>query len=791
MKAGRRLALGAWLLGMALCLVQIFQTRFIADLSAFLPAAPTAQQRFLVDQLRDGAISRVMLIGIEGGEAAVRARVSGAMAQALRADPLFASASNGGATGFQRERDLLLANRYALSPAVSPARFTVEGLRAAIGETIDVLASPAGLLVKPYVTRDPTGEMLAVIEQMRPPEGPRVVEGVWASRDGNRALLVARTTAAGSDTDAQAVAMARVERAFADSIAHLAPGASPRLLLTGPGVFSARSREMIVRDVERLALASTVLIVALLLAAYRSPVAVGLGLVPVLSGSLAGIAAVSLGFGAVHGITLGFGTALIGEAVDYSIYFFVQAERGDRTWRSGFWPTVRLGVLTSIAGFSALLFSGLPGLAQLGLYSIAGLAVAAAVTRFVLPALLPRAFAVQDLSPFGARLDALAASAPRLRGPVALVALGAAIVLALHSHHLWDRDLASLNPVSALDRQVDAELRAGLGASDTRHMIAITAGSAEAALHGAERIGSRLDELVSRGGLAGYESPARFLPSIATQRARLDALPDPRELRARLDVALAGSPLRAGSLEPFVADVAQARASTPLVRESVKGTAFDSALDGLLFRDGSGRWTALLGLRAPAAAPLDVDGIGRAISASGVEGALLLDLKGELDRLYSGYFERVLTMSVLGLFAIVLLLAAALRSARRVGRVMAPLVAGVMLVAAFHALGGTRLSLLHVVGLLLVVAIGSNYALFFERMAPTRDPSGARTLASLALANAATVATFGFLSLSSIPVLKAIGSTVALGAFLTLLLSAALSRVPFAHADDHPTRAGS
>ena len=49
---------------------------------------------------------------------------------------------------------------------------------------------------------------------------------------------------------------------------------------------------------------------------------------------------------------------------------FVQAAgdspTGGREWVAGFWPTVRLGVLTSIAGFSALLFSGLPGLAQLG-----------------------------------------------------------------------------------------------------------------------------------------------------------------------------------------------------------------------------------------------------------------------------------------------------------------------------------------------------------------------------------------------------------------------------------------
>jgi predicted exporter len=100
------------------------------------------------------------------------------------------------------------------------------------------------------------------------------------------------------------------------------------------------------------------------------------------------------------------------------------------------------------------------------------------------------------------------------------------------------------------------------------------------------------------------------------------------------------------------------------------------------------------------------------------------------------------------------------------------------------------------VGLLLVVAVGSNYALFFDqlalgrsfdKLAPGRpdapapgrpDRTAARTLASLALANATTVASFGLLSLSAIPVLHAIGSTVAAGAFLTLVFSAALAAPP-------------
>jgi predicted exporter len=80
------------------------------------------------------------------------------------------------------------------------------------------------------------------------------------------------------------------------------------------------------------------------------------------------------------------------------------------------------------------------------------------------------------------------------------------------------------------------------------------------------------------------------------------------------------------------------------------------------------------------------------------------------------------------------------------------------------------------VGLLLVVAVGLNYALFFDGALMDRPATERRqTQTSLVVANLATVGSFGLLGLSSVPVLSAIGSTVGLGAFMALLFSAMLS----------------
>ena len=129
--------------------------------------------------------------------------------------------------------------------------------------------------------------------------------------------------------------------------------------------------------------------------------------------------------------------------------------------------------------------------------------------------------------------------------------------------------------------------------------------------------------------------------------------------------------------------------------------------------------------------------------------------------------------SLLGAAAIAVLLLASLRSLRRVFDVLAPLAASVAITTCLLLLFGYRLSMFHLVGLLLVVAIGSNYALFFDRHAPG---GGGRTIVSLLLANVTTLIGFGLLAFSKVPVLHAIGLTVAMGTALALACSAILSR---------------
>src|ERR1700676_2269754 len=513
----RRLAVAAlWVCCVAVASVIVARARYVTDLSAFLPAKPTPTQQLLVDQLRDGPASRLLLIALERGDARARAQVSVAMASRLRRDPQFSSVNNGEPVTAQRDREFLFQHRYLLSDSVTAARFAPPGLHDAIGETIDDLASPAGLLLKSLLPNDPTGEMLHIIDQLQRTPLPATSEGVWASPDGARALMVAQTAAGGSDTDAQGSAIEAIRAAFAAAVRESsAPGAhAVPVILSGPGVFAGARRPRIEHAAVRLSIVSSILVVTLLFAVYRSLPALALGLAPVASGAVIGIAAVALGFGAVHGITLGFGITLIGESVDYSIYFFVQSRRVRQnepaalSWQQAWWPTIRLGMLTSVCGFASLLPSGFPGLAQLGLYSISGLVAAALVTRYVWPALLPSGFVIHDVTPIGIRVARLLRRPRQLRGltrAAASVALAALALAVLHRHQdsLWNRELAALSPVSAADQHVDAKLRGDLGAADVRDLVIVSAPTLDAALGGAERAARALGALVDAKVIGG------------------------------------------------------------------------------------------------------------------------------------------------------------------------------------------------------------------------------------------------------------------------------------------------
>jgi predicted exporter len=773
----RAVVLLAWLLVLVCGAVVIARTQIGADLSAFLPKSPDVRQRVLIEQLQSGVASRTLMLGIEGGSVEQRAAVSRAVGKDMRESKLFDLVQNGDVSDWSEAGAWVLQHRYQLSPGVTPGQFTAEGLRDAINDTLSALGTPAGNAIKPLLDRDPTGETQRIAMELVPASAPRSEDGVWMSRTAPRALMISTTRAAGSDLDAQAVAIARVHAAFETATRDMGASA-PRLLLSGPPVFSVMSRDKIKTEALHLAVVGGIVMGGLLLLAFASPRALVIAFLPVATGVVIGTASVSLVFGSVHGLTLGFGSTLIGETVDYAIYYLIQARgapvagTGWQRWRDLNWPTVRLGLLTSVCGFAALVFSGFPGLAQLGVFSIAGLVSAALATRYVLPMLAPDGATGMGMRKYMAQLaGALVRGLPRLRWP--LVGLGvAALALVLwQGGHLWRADLGAMSPVPKSAQQLDEMLRNDIGASDGGVLVVAYGDDEQAALRNTEAAAARLDALVDKGELLGYETVTRVLPSVDTQTARIASLPGDDVLRANLAEATKGMPLPASRLGPFLADVDAARKLLPVQRADLSEGPLASVVNTLMYQRPSGGWGTLVVLH-----PGTTFDQGRLESAlAGLPEVQVVDVGRELAGLYQRYLHEAFVQVLLGALAVGVLLGVYLRSWRRLLAVCQPLLFAVVLTLGGMAVMQSALGILHLVGLLLIVAVGSNYALFFDQLRTT-GRADEDTLASLMLANLTTVVSFGLIAISDIPALSSIGRVVAPGALLALLLSAAFAR---------------
>jgi predicted exporter len=90
--------------------------------------------------------------------------------------------------------------------------------------------------------------------------------------------------------------------------------------------------------------------------------------------------------------------------------------------------------------------------------------------------------------------------------------------------------------------------------------------------------------------------------------------------------------------------------------------------------------------------------------------------------------------------------------------------------AATLSLLGEPLSLFHLASLLLVLGIGLDYGLFFDRC-QNQGGDCTRTTGALLICCSTTLLVFGLLAASPLPVLHAIGLTVSLGVVTTLLFT--------------------
>jgi predicted exporter len=734
------------------------------DLRLFLPEPTTPEQRLLLEEVGEGPASRVLVIALASAPPERLADVSRLLVESLRDNPAFRFVTNGQMSA-EAFPDGLLPYRFLLSPTVDTQSFDAAYLHAQLEARARDLASPAGIFLEPLLPRDPTLEALKVLERWQPMQQPRQDFDVWFDRQGRRALLVAETRAPAFDPPSQRSAISQIDRALADAGAD-----GVTATISGSGAFSALMETRTRAEAQSLTGAASIGMIILILLAYRGFGSLLLSALPLASAGLLALAVVSALFGTVHGITLAFGFTLLGVAQDYPTHLLSnrRADADARDVARELWPTLAIGIGSTCLAYLTLLFSGVEGLAQLASFSVAGLAAAGLMTRFVLPSLMARPQRDYATSRVLARAWAAIERLPRPAWAPGLLLLVCVALAAVAGQPFWENDLGKLTPVPADLLAQDQELRAQLGTADLRYLLVVEAENAQAALTRLEALEPTLAKAVASGAITGYDHAARYVPTIATQLRRQSRLPDASTLETSLRSALVGTPFREDAFEPFLADVAVAKSAEPLTIDRARDSPIGARVEMLLAPQGDSvsAFVTFSGVNDVAAL--------RSLAAAAGPNVTLLDVKDAAESLVAEHRTTILWTLGIAFVLLTAVVATALRRAARVWRVLAPMTLTTVVTIALLRATGVSMNLFHLMALTLAAGLGLDYALFFER-AQLEPADRTRTLHAILVCGLSTLMVFALLATSSLPVLRAIGLTVSIGVvsnfFLALLLT--------------------
>ena len=766
-RASRATLLIGWIAVIALLGWYIQSTLTISgDLRLFMPSPKTHVEKLLLEEIGESPASRLLLISIQGAQAEALAESSQAFASALREDPAFGLVSNG-ATSLEAIPDSLLPYRYLLSSTLDTAKLDAPYLHEQLTERLQDLSSPAGSALEPLIPRDPTLEVLNLAEAWQPAKQPQKLFDVWFDSEGQRAILVVATKAAAFDPNGQEATLDSLRKHFEET------RTDPKITLitSGPGAFSVLMKNKTQTEATWIGTLDTIGVIVLMLIAYRSLSTTVLGILPIASAGVASLAAVSAIFGSIHGITLGFGATLLGVAQDYPMHLFSHRHAGKTPLDTAraVWPTLATGVVSTCIAYLAFFYSGVTGLAQLACFTIAGLAVAGITTRYLLPRVMP-----QKARDYGqARwLDTVWSAIAALPRPLwlgAVVVLACIGIIVFGKTPMWENELGRLTPVPEPLLLQDAKLRQELGASDIRRMLVVEAASADEVLTRTEALVPQLDAMMKNGDIESYDEVARYLPSIGVQRRRQAALPDRATLQTSLAEASKGLQFKPGLFEPFLNDVEKARTLPPLTAGNLAGTPLEVLVGGMLLHHGD-QWSGLVtfgGVNNSA-------GLEKIAASSG--GTItLLDLKNASEDLVARQRVHILWSLAIAAVLLIFTVFAALRSPRRMARVIAPMaVTTVLIIGILQALG-VSLNLFHLIALVLAAGLGIDYALFFESV--EEDPvEQRRTLHAVLVCALSTLWVFLLMAFATTPVLSSIGLTVSLGVVSNFVLALLLTR---------------
>ncbi|NOT84275.1 MAG: MMPL family transporter [Methylococcaceae bacterium] len=744
----------------ALVILAVTTTHFKTDISAFFIAGDNSEEILLASEIQSGTLSRRTILSI--GSVEKKHPSQGfikQLTQSLKAIPGVTDVWKADET-----RDMVkaletlylpyAAQLYSRSPEADlNALLNPQGLADRAVGLKQALLSPQAVIVKKVAAQDP---LLLALNGFKSQFAAFQATQKTLQPYEN---LILESAHSGMDVPEQTRIQQEIQRIFAEqSKAASADGLRYQLDMTGVPIFAAATQNMIQADVQFISTFSTVVLAVLFFWIFRSLSVffwVSCLLVAVLSIS---VLVTDLLFGSIHGIAMAIGGTLAGICVDYPLHALVHAQAVESEHRAkaiiSLWPGMLLGGVTTLIGYLALSFSGYPGFQQVAVFAATGILVALLLTRYVLPHLITGITKTYDQQHFTLIwIKFCTRFRPALLTIVLILAGISAYTLSeLH----WLQDLQQLTPELDYLKVKDAEIRSRMLSIEPGRFVLVSAPDVEAALQKAEQVYQRLDQVKTQGGLGDYFGlyPWILSQQQQTQNAQLLTQKLTPPLQQQWQKALRVNGLSVEHLGQW-----QYPANQNLSLQQVLKSPIGHLLDNQIIIKPKQTliiiWLTEHQPEAIQAALADLPHV------------QYFSQRDLLNKLSVSYQERSQLLLLLGLSAILLVLFIRYRSLWKALETLAPALLSMLILLGIWALSGMPLSFLHLVGFLMVIAICTDYGIFYQE-----NPDGniRLTYQSIFVSMLTNVGAFGCLNFVNTSTLKTLAVCVMYGLILGFLL---------------------
>ncbi len=528
-----------------------------------------------------------------------------------------------------------------------------------------------------------------------------------------------------------------------------------RVRRAGVVVHAATAARRAQDEVSLIGVGSTLGVALFSLLAFRGWRPLALLMLPIGVGTLWAVMLTAALFEHLHLLTLVFGSSLIGVAVDYAEHGLCASLEGEKEPLQRYKelaPGMTVALATTVFAYLGLLLTPFPGLAQMAAFSAIGITAAWLCVMLWFPFIAPRSVragpATRLLEWFGARWPRWRAN--RTGGCVLLlgcVAIAVSLVL-LRTND----DVRALAGTDAGLLAEHIEVARVLRLPSPAQLFIVSGKDADEVLAREEVLSTQLRDMQAQGHLAGFDVISDWLPSEARQHARQAAV-------APLHSEAVLGALR-GALE-LDADWAPPPATQAIMRiDDALASPLAPLLRGLwLGRGGDGKYASVVLLKGLSGAADSAR-----LAALAGESVRWVDKPAEISRLFGRYRVRLGWLLALAYAVTFPLLW--LRYRERTWRIMLPVLLASAGTLAALAVIGVPLQLLVVLGLLLVLGTGIDYGVFIDEMR-----GHTHAFVAISLAAITTLISFGLLSLSTTPALRAFGLTILIGNGLVWLLA--------------------